>query len=361
LVQKKKQHRYGKFHFHKAVQFAIFDEVHRSNAIDSLNADMLIAARRDGVKVLGLSATVASSPLQMRAIGYCLGLHNLTGDNGFYEWAARYGCRRDPAIGPGWHWLVGEQKQLETMDRIKATITPARGVRVRTTDIPGFPEREITAELYDIDEPNTANALYQEMQVALVALEERKERDVAPDSALTQILRAHQKVELLKVPLAAELAKDALEKGHFVGLFCNYRATVEELAKRFPAFGVIDGTVTGPARDKIIEAAQQNKIPGVILNSRAGGICVSIQDLLGGCPRGGFVFPCFDIVVMRQLMGRFHRDGGKSNCYYRVMFAADTVEEDMYKAWRAKGNNLDALNGDDLKPDCLKLTRVCSQ
>lgn len=67
----------GVFNFDKAVKFLIFDEVHRCGGSDSLNADMLIAAKRQRIKHLMLSATPAQNILQMRAIGYSLDLFTL--------------------------------------------------------------------------------------------------------------------------------------------------------------------------------------------------------------------------------------------------------------------------------------------
>lgn len=66
----------GKFTFHPGVKFLIVDEVHRFGGLKSLNADILIAAKQQKIKTLLLSATLASSPLQLRAAGYCLDLHS---------------------------------------------------------------------------------------------------------------------------------------------------------------------------------------------------------------------------------------------------------------------------------------------
>ena len=74
---KKIARRYGKFIFHPAVKFVIWDECHRCGAMKSLNAEMLIACKRQKIKHLLLSATIAQSPLQMRAIGYSLDLFDL--------------------------------------------------------------------------------------------------------------------------------------------------------------------------------------------------------------------------------------------------------------------------------------------
>lgn len=77
LELKRKSWNYGRFIFHPGVGFVIFDECQRCAAMDSLNADMMIAAKRQNVKMLGISATAACSPLHMRALGFNLDLHRL--------------------------------------------------------------------------------------------------------------------------------------------------------------------------------------------------------------------------------------------------------------------------------------------
>lgn len=372
LVEKKHKARRGKFTFCKGVGLIILDEIHRCNGYHTQNAEMLIGAKRSGAKVLGLSATLAESIEKFWALGYLLDLHNLTpGDlycnkhgqvlqrKGFEQWAAQYGCRRDIKLGPGLHWLAGEKRQREVMTELRAQLIPARGVRLTEADIPGFPKRDITAELYDLDAPGRVDALYGSMHDALEALRSRMSDDADPESPLTKILRAHQKVELLKVPIALEMHADLIAKGFSVVFFANYQQTIYELAKRLNTDMVIDGRPeTVKRRDQVIETFQSDLAREVIVNSRAGGICISLHDLHGKFPRFGLVFPSFDIVTMRQLAGRLHRDGGKSRCYYRVLFAAGTVEENMYRAWRLKSNNLDALTDGDLSPFGIPLKKV---
>lgn len=354
IITKKTNWNYGEFRFSSAIGIVVFDEVHRCGGLDSLNAEMLIAAKRQGIKILGLSATAACSPLQMRALGYALDLHTLhpRAGFGFYQWAARYGCRRDATIGPGVHWLVGAAKQKATMADINSKIIPSRGVRVRTEDIPGFPEREISAELYDIEDPKIADSLYSEMSEPLRALHDRSSLDIAPESALTKILRARQKLELLKVPIAANLARDYLAKGYSVGIFCDFSETLSQLSRACSCDSVIDGKRSD--RDSVIARFQRNESRLILVQNAAGGICISLQDLDGEHPRIGLVFPTFSIVTMRQVAGRFHRDGGKSKCFYRFMFVANSVEEDVFRAWKLKGNNLDALNDADCMPADLR-------
>lgn len=373
LQTKTKPHDYGEFRFHPAVKQIIFDEVHRCSGRDSLNADMLIAAKRQGIRVLGLSATLANSPLQLRALGYLLDLHALDKDQilqasasalgrsrirpNYYRWLRHYGCRNDPRFG-GWKWLLGEAQQREVMLELRSQIIPSRGVRVRCEDIPGFPKCDIQAELYDVENPAEIDRLHAEVRDALGILTEKSALDVAPDSPLTRILRGRQRIELLKTPVAEELGRDYLDKGFSVVFFVNFRQTIDELAKRFPDAPIIDGTPESvKQRDNFVARFQRNECQALIVNNAAGGVCLSMQDLDGEHPRMGLVMPSFSATEMIQVFGRLPRDGGKSTAHYRVLFADSVIERGMHRAVRAKVGNIETLNDADLQGINLMLSR----
>lgn len=345
IQTKKKAHRYGRFTFNPAIKFLVVDEVHKFNALDSLNADILIAARRQRIPTLALSATPGSSPLHFRALGYLLGLHNL---EGFQSWAYKYGARRDPAFH-GLHWPVAEAKQAEIMGDLHSQIFPSRGVRVKTSDIPNFPASEVTAEFYDLEGAGKIDEAYREMASSLATLAERQKLDIAPESAITIQLRAQQKAELLKIPLFHQLALDYIEKGVSIGIFVNFQATIDDLAARLKTDSIIDGRHTGSRRSRAIEAFQSNKSRIIIVQNAAGGLALSLQDVNGGHPRGGLVSAGFSAVVLRQLLGRFPRDGALTPSFYRVIFAGE-VEKKIQRALRGKLRNLDSLLDSDLIP-----------
>lgn len=345
IETKKVAWNYGKFNFHPAVKFIIFDEVHRCSAIDSLNADMLIAARRQCIRILGLSATAACGPLQMRALGYALGLHGLTN---FYGWSRRYGCGKLEGVA-GWHWLAGRDRQVEFMAKLNQEILPARGVRVRVNDIPDFPKRTVDCRLFDLDEPGKVDTIYNEMRDSLSALDARSAQDVASDHPLTVQLRAMQKIELLMVPLFAELAADYVTKGHSVGLFVNFTQTIQELRKRFKNSSTIDGITKN--RDYQIEQFQRAVNRVVLINNEAGGVALSLPDETGEYPRVGIVSLPRSARTFKQLISRFHRESSKSPCAYVVPLIAGSKQISIHKKVMAKVNNIDALNDSDFLPD----------
>lgn len=363
----KRPSQYGNFHFHPAVKFLIFDESHRCNGMDSLNAELMLAAKRQKIKTLALSATLAQSPKDMRALGYLLDLHNdkkpveairggqLIEQPSFAQWMSRYQCRWDQRFR-GYKWLAGREEQSQIMRSIRDSIIPARGVRVRSEDILGFPRRVILPELYELDAPEKIDGCYGRMKEALDKLSITKLSDKNPEHPLTLILRARQQVELLKIPIVQELAEDDEAKGFSIVFFVNFSQTIEELKKLYPDAGIIDGTPSGVRnRDKTVDQFQCNALRRLIVNCQAGEVSLSLHDLDGNFPRMGYVFPNFSAVSMRQVFGRFQRDGGQSECYYRVIFAANSLETKIHRTLISKLNNLDALMDADLAPENLKL------
>ena len=242
------------------------------------------------------------------------------------------------------------------MLEIRQSIIPARGIRICTDDVPGFPERLVLPELYSLDNPEAVDSAYKTMAAAREQLRLRAANDKNPEGALTVILRERQDVELLKIPAAAELAQDDLDKGMSVVFFVSFSQTIEELQKRFPDAGIIDGSPESVRnRVRIVDKFQANQLRQLIVNNEAGGVSLSLQDLTGEAPRSGIIFPNFSATSFRQVLGRLHRDGGKTRCVYRVLFAAKTVEEKIYRSLKSKLDCLDALLDADLQPENLVL------
>ena len=116
------------FHWHPGIQFLIFDEAHRCTSLeDTLQTKLLIAARRMRIPTLALSATIAETPLNFRALGYLLGLHSLNED--FRHWAMEHGVRYDPELGL--HFTHDKVEQKAVLKKLHHTLFPEHGCRVR--------------------------------------------------------------------------------------------------------------------------------------------------------------------------------------------------------------------------------------
>lgn len=366
---KKLPHNYGKFHWYPGIRQLVFDEVHRCSALSGLQTDMLIAAKRQNISTLGLSATIADNPLNLRAFGYALGLHSLVkradGSPGFFEWAFSLGCRRLP-VG-GWHFAVGEQRRQSIMKKIHAQIFPERGTRIRIADLgDAFPDCQITAELYDIEKSGRINQLYSEMDSAVGQLHNRivakaKEKPGSELHPLNKILRARQEVELLKIPIFMELVEDARAQGFHVVLFVNFRQTIDELCKRLKTQCRIDGSQVGEAghrqRQKNMDDFLADKEPVAVCSNDAGAESIDLCDMLGNHPRLGLVSLGFSARKFRQVSGRLRRAVAKSKSLYRIVLIAGTIEEKIHKAVSPKLDCLDLLNDGDLMAANLPLTQ----
>jgi len=349
IVEKKVKHNLGKFYWNDEIKFLVFDEVHRHGAMDSQNADMLIAAKRQGIRTLCMSATAADSPLGLRALGYVLGLHGLVGDDNFYRFAFKHGCKKAP-FG-GLYFAGTEEQRRVKMAALHREIFPVCGSRVRIAELGNsFPSCSIHAELYDFGpaERSRVESLYQEMDAAIKELHGIKAGDVNEEHPLTKILRARQEIEILKVPLFQALVEEEREAGNSVVIFVAFKATVEELCKRLRVDCRIVGGQSQRERDGAIGEFQSNRERTLIANIDAGNVSVSLHDLHGGFPRVGVFSPIFSSVKTRQMFGRLRRAGGKSPARYRGIFAAGTCEEKIQKRLSEKLNNIDLLNDGDL-------------
>lgn len=347
----KQEHKYGKFNWHPGIKFLVVDEIHRCGGLDSLQSDMLIAAKRQKIPTLMLSATPCDSPLGLRALGYVLGLHELVGPRGFYTFAMRRGCKQ--VLGRGLQWWVGEEKKQKAMVEIHHQIFPSRGVRVRIADLGDkFPKCSIRAELCNLSDPGRIDQLYRTMAESLAEVHDKREK--GGDTALENLLRARMELELLKLPVFEELTAEAIAARQSVAVFLNFRASVLELARRLKTACVIIGGQSPAERESNMNAFQADA-ERVIVCSPAGGIAISLHDTHGNFPRLGLVNLGFSARETRQTFGRLPRAGGKTPVQYRAILCGGTVEERIHKVLREKLNNLDSLLDEDLFADNLPL------
>lgn len=327
----------------------IFDECQKCKGRTSLNAKLLIAARAQHLRILLCSATAASNPLEMRAIGFALGLHTITD---FWAWAVRYGVRETPF---GMKFTGGEYD----LKALHEKIFPSRGSRLRIADIPDFPETVIESAIIDTGKARAIqkeyDALHRELRLverrrdkkSLKALAERME--AKSPSSLTLILRARQAIELYKVAAMAEMTRDGIEEGMSVALLVNFTDTIRELSAKLDCPHIIHGGQAAEERQDIIDRFQRNEIPVVIANIQAGGVGVSLHDPSGQRPRLSIISPTFSAQDLRQALGRVHRSGGAASLQ-KICFAAGTCEEKTAKSCAAKLQRIDLLNDGDMQP-----------
>jgi len=316
----------------------IFDEAHSCGSPTSQNGKLLASAKPAKLKTLLLSATLADSPLRMRALGYLLGMHQW---NNYYAWASKNGCFKN--IWNGWDFVKGPRR-LEVLNRLHGHIFPEYGHRICVDDVPEYPENRIITQAYDLSSKYTKeiNEIYLELEDSLDTNDE--------DTVLVKMLRARQKTELIKVPLLRDLVLGQIEEGHSVVVFVSFRDSVNKLAEALDKWNpcIIIGEQSKAERDEEIRRFVDDKSRVCISTVQAGGVGVSLNDVRGEFPRTSFICPNFSAVDLRQTLGRTHRANNKSKTLQYIVFIAGTVEEHACKAVKKKMENISLLNDGDL-------------
>ena len=326
----------------------IFDEVHRCKGEKSLQSKLLAAAKRQGYKILMLSATAFHTPVEMKSIGFALDLHDY---KGWWMWCiSKCGCRRGTFGGLSFR---GGQTILSKIHNYIYEEGTPRGSRIKINDLPdgSFPDTLITADGYQIDDSEALDKIYEEMRLELKEFEEKTADD--DDSPLVIMLRARQKVELMKVPLFEDLVKDYINSGNSVVVFLNFKDSLTALGNRLSGsygISVVEGGQSSEVRDRHVKDFQSNKTSVMLCMTQAGGTGLSLHDTDGNFPRVSLISPSFSAVDLRQALGRVHRASGASSSIQKIVFACDTIEMGVCRSIRTKLNSLDLINDNELNP-----------
>jgi superfamily II DNA or RNA helicase len=317
----------------------VFDELHRFKGIESQNSKAFIAASRQAIPTMGMSATAANDPTHMRGLGMILGLHDGSYHD-FYRWARENGCAEV------WSGQLKFFGGLHVLSQLHKDIFPEHGNRQRVADLDDFPETRITADTYDMG-GNTKhiNKAYHEMQreLDLIAM-----KHALAKNPLVVRLRLRQKVELLKVPAMVEMTQDAIAEDNSVVIFVNFEETVQQLARQLKTECIIHGGQSSQLRQHYIDQFNADKERIIICNIRAGGVGISLHDLNGRYMRMALISPSDSAQDLVQALGRIHRAGGKTKSIQKIIFAAGTVEEQVCQNVNEKLQCLNTLNDGDM-------------
>ena len=317
----------------------VFDEAHVCKTRTSQNAKLLIAAKRQGIPTLVMSATLATDPTDLFATGYLLGLH--TGE--YYDWLGfqtRYGVIRD-----GFGLKFDPRHDPGALKRLHSELFPSRGHRKTYSEIPGFPEEttDVRAVTGDPDALKRMEAAWGRV----AELEALKEDAV---SAAVERLRARQLAELAKVPAIIDLARDLMASGLSVPIFLNFKDSVREVAAALKC-SVIDGDHSDTNyRARVIDEFQRDATHCLVLQTGAGGVGISLHDTHGVRPRHSIISPPENARDLIQAMGRNRRVGQKSPAFRTIITLAGSVEERVRKAVERKAGQIETINDGDLNP-----------
>jgi superfamily II DNA or RNA helicase len=321
----------------------VWDESQKLKNWKTKNSKTCMAAFKQGYRMLFCSATMATNPLELRTVGTCLKLFK--GAKQYYDWAYAHGVERGRF---GLQFDKDDERNEKFLKKLNKDIFGKRGVRLCRDTIPNFPESEIIADCYNMDEQDidTINRINEEMEKELKALDKRSKKD--GDSELTILIRARQKTELIKVPLFIDMIEEGLEQGMSVVLFVNFTETINAISQRLNTKCIFDGKIGDKVRQQNVDDFQADKERVILVNIQSGGAGLSLHDVGGKYPRLSLISPSYSAVCMRQATGRVWRENSKSKSIQKIVFVAGTVEESVCKNVQSKLNNLDLLNDGDL-------------
>lgn len=322
----------------------IWDESQKLKNWKTKNSKTCMEALKQGYKMLFCSATNATNPLELRTVGMALQLFKNA--NSYYQWCYEHGVQKGRF---GLEFTTEMSVRKKVLKKLHHDIFITRGVRLVRDSIPNFPESEIIAECYNMDACDVLkiNQCHKEMKEELKKLAKLSKVDKA--SELTAILRARQKIELVKVPLFIDMVEEGLENGMSVVAFVNFTETLQALAKRLNTACIFDGKTDDETRQRNVDAFQDGKEKVILVNIASGGAGLSLHDLNGLNPRLALISPSYSAVLMRQATGRVWRENSKSKSVQKILFVAATVEEQVCENVQEKLKNLDLLNDGDLK------------
>jgi hypothetical protein len=318
----------------------VFDEVHKCGNRDTLNSQLLVTAGRQRLPVLALSATAATNPLGLYALGYVLGLH-VPGEGGNWtQFLEAHGCKYD-TLEREWYFEGGGP---EVMARLHKTIFPSRGGRMRKAEIPGYPRVQIVSEPYSLGED--AERVQKVWAENAEAWQELKSKHMHAEGN-TKLLHALQISELAKTGFLVDETRELVAEGLSVAIAVRFSETRRVLQKALGC-GAIYGDQTVEERTAIIDRFQADQDHVVVVNMQAGSDSISLNDVRGVRPRVGLTCPTFSAVDLVQWLGRLNRATDKSIALYRLIYAVGTPEGAVCAAVQAKIDNLAALNDGDL-------------
>lgn len=124
------------------------------------------------------------------------------------------------------------------------------------------------------------------------------------------------------------------------------KSPIAELQARFPDAKVISGDVTGKARQAAIDAFNDGRTNVIIVTIDAGGVGLSLHDLVGEYPRVQINLTTpYTALSMDQVAGRTFRMGSQSNAELYWLYVDTPLEKKYINRTMTRSEKMGALIG----------------
>mgnify|MGYP003108690992 CR=1 FL=1 len=329
----------------------LVDEIHQLKGPWTLNAGLLVSLIQNNYLVHGMSGTPCDSPMEMRSIGYMLGLHSNTntiyGRPNYWKWLRQMKCTA------GFH---GGFEMKDPEFALSALRKSMYGVTTHGLTVSDFPDsfrgNRVIVDPIEFSRNDKIIKAYEKLDMTESHISDYIQYGRIPDHLLedgddkpmiTRIGEARQECEILKVPDIRDQAHQAMQEGYSVAIFLNYTASIEELSSLLKC-DYINGEVPQLVRNNLIKEFQDDKSHCLVLNSATGGTGISLHDTHGERPRVSLISPSFNAKEFSQVLGRIHRNGAKTDALQKVLLADGSIEEYVMQAINRKMKNMDAIH-----------------
>ena len=350
----KKNFRWDPLEMHNCL--VLIDEIHKLKGPWTLNANLLVALVNDHILIHGMSGTPCESPMEMRPLGYMLGMHNnnqpkVSSAGGkipsYFQWLREMRCEKG-------HWGGYEMQDPEyALTRMRRDMYGPFGTTKGLT-VADFPEsfRENRVLVDPIEFTNNDKIVKEYKKLNMTAdevkayVEDGKSPDHIVDEEdpiIVKILRARQQCEQYKVKDIATMAQDAVEEGYNVVAFLNFTESLRELAT-LVGCEYIDGSTPEDLRNEYIDKFQRDESNMLVINAATGGTGISLHDTIGNRPRLSLISPSFNAKEFAQVIGRIHRNGAKSDALQKILLSDNSIEEYVMEAINKKLNNMNTIH-----------------
>lgn len=335
----------------------IFDEAHTgknglNNSIPTINSKIMVMAKpqldpQRNVYGLFLSATITDKLENFDVIGYLLGLFPSYSKKSYQQFIDKLPTDRLKAI----HQLLYPSR---------ASRMDIKQIKLLTGDSQ-FKKNDIQAKTYTLDAASCAEieAAHDSIRQAMTAL--RQKQLVDGQHPLVVILRARQRIELLKIPIFIEETQNYISEGRSVIIFVNFSETMDTIMQKLlngtdiaaDEIDVIRGGQSGEERETIVQRFQDDEIRVLVCNIEAGGVGISLHDIRGEHARASLISPTWKAIHLKQCLGRGYRANAKSDMTQRIIYVKSedgepSIEQMMCENMNEKLKNIALLNTGDL-------------
>jgi len=333
----------------------ILDEAHKCKGWDTVNSEIMIAIKQKGFKMMNLSATLATTPLEVKSLGFVNKLHTCNTTREFMNWCKTLGATDGRFSSINFDPTTPAAKEGMLYMHNRLFVDMKQSYRITVDDMGAyFPDTRILPQSLDMGvNSNKIQKLYDLMDAELTKLDSDTEN--YSDHVFAIIMKTRRQVELLKVPTIVDMIADYIDAGKSIAVFANFTQTIDVVASKLKKIKTCKDTIvyikggqSPKERQENIDEFQANNKHIMLASIYAGGVGVSLHDVKHERQRVSIILPGYSAIQLVQTFGRVRRQGGTKSIQH-LIFADGTIENNMCERVQSRVDNISLLNDSDLQ------------